>query len=131
MVPLRWRDLDHQGHVFHASMLTLLDEARTEWLKSALGCGTPDSYVVVRIEIDYRAQLRREDGTVTVAFGVVSAGETSLTLREEVRAGRSGFLVAESTTTIVMWDRDAESGRRLNSGERERAVQCMVSVQDR
>ncbi|MGV0742239.1 acyl-CoA thioesterase [Mycolicibacterium sp. XJ870] len=120
VVPLRWRDLDHQGHVYHATVLTLLDEARTQWISKTLLSELPDSYVVARIELDYRAELRKEDEAVSVTFGVHRVGNTSLTLIELVKSQTSDALIAEATTTIVMWDRSARAPRPLSSAERLR-----------
>ena len=58
-IEIRWRDLDVYGHVNHVVFLTYLEEARDEWL--GLTLGDPSrvwSYVVARIEIDYRRELR-------------------------------------------------------------------------
>ncbi|WP_255374765.1 thioesterase family protein [Mycobacterium sp. NAZ190054] len=122
-MPLRWRDLDHQGHVYHATLLTLLDEARTQWISKTLGSETPDSYVLARIELDYRAELRKDDDAVAVTFGVQRVGNTSLTLTEVVRSWATGSLIADATTTIVLWDRAARSSRPLTADERRRAAE--------
>lgn len=119
-VPLRWRDLDHQGHVYHATLLTLLDEARTEWFHGSIGVSSADEYVVARIEIDYVAEIVRLDEQIAVDFSVTRVGTTSLTTREVVwtPAGRE---VARAVVTAVMWDRDARRPRRLSEIERLRA----------
>jgi acyl-CoA thioester hydrolase len=121
-VPLRWRDLDHQGHVYHATVLTLLDEARTQWLASVLGITSPDEYVVARVAIDYRGEIRREDEQICVTFGVERLGNTSVTIGESVRAP-DGRLLADASVTAVMWDRAARRPRTLLAEERERARQ--------
>lgn len=125
-IPLRWRDLDHQGHVYHATLLTLLDEARTCWLADELGVTTPDSYVVVRMEIDYRSELTRADESVDVEVGVTRIGHTSLTLVESAIAHASGALVAETITTIVMWDRANSKRRPITAAERARAEHLLA-----
>ena len=35
-LPLRFRDVDAFGHVYHAEYLTLLDEARTRWFREVV-----------------------------------------------------------------------------------------------
>jgi len=120
-VALRWRDLDHQGHVYHATVLTLLDEARTEWLRRALGVSSPDQYVVARIEIDYRAEILRSDERILIDFTIDQLGRTSVRTREVVRAP-DGRVLAEACVTAVMWDRAAGRPRPLTEAELARAV---------
>ncbi len=117
-VDLRWRDLDHQGHVYHATILTILDEARTTWLASEVGVQQPDSYVVARVELDYRNPLLRADLGVIVHFRPIHVGNSSVTIGEEMHAARTGLLVAESITTIVMWDQEAATARQVSADER-------------
>ncbi len=126
-VALRWRDLDHQGHVYHATVLTLLDEARTEWLRGALGVGSPDQYVVARIEIDYSAEIRRSDQRIAVSFSLDRLGRTSLRTHEVVRAP-DGRILVEAYVTAVMWDREARSPRPLTEDERARAAGYFAAV---
>lgn len=116
-IPLRWRDLDHLGHVYHATILTMLDEARTRWL-SSLGVGEPDSYVLARIELDYRRPLQRQDDALAVHFTAVRVGTSSVTISEQAFAAASSALVTESTSTIVMWDIQAAAKRPISPTER-------------
>ncbi len=128
-VPLRWRDLDHQGHVYHATVLTLLDEARTIWLASALGVEAPDSYVVARVEVDYVGEIRHEDARVVVGLGVTRVGRTSLTTREVARTP-DGREVVRAAVVAVLWDRARGRPRPLTDDERARAGARLESVPD-
>lgn len=121
-VALRWRDLDHQGHVYHATILTLLDEARTSWLSRNIVVMEPDSYVVARMELDYRHPLLRADGAVVATFCPLRIGTTSVTVVERMWAANSRALIAESQTTIVMWDRDSAAPRPVSADERRKLV---------
>jgi acyl-CoA thioester hydrolase len=118
-VDLRWRDLDHQGHVYHATILTILDEARTAWLRSKVSVAQPDSYVVARIELDYRNPLMRNDGAVVAHFRPMRVGNTSITVSETVCSARTRVVIAESVTTIVMWDRQSATARPISASERK------------
>lgn len=118
-VSLRWRDLDHQGHVYHATVLTLLDEARTSWLHHAVGVSSPDSYVVARIEIDYVGEIRIEQRQIDVVFTVERVGRTSITLSEAV-IGTDGETVVRAVVTAVFWDRELRRPRAIEPVERER-----------
>ncbi len=123
-LPLRWRDLDYFGHVYHGEFLTLLDEARSRWFGSALALDEPESYVVARLEIDYLSSLGRDDGGVRVSLALERVGTTSLTVRETMRGG-DGREVARSRTVVVLWDRAASRSRPLTEAERARAAGVM------
>src|SRR5258708_32191910 len=58
-VDVRWRDVDALDHVNHAVFLTYLEEGRDAFYAQLLG-GDP-SYVVVRLEVDLRAEVRYPD----------------------------------------------------------------------
>ena len=118
--PLRWRDLDYFGHVYHAEFLTLLDEARGVWLGRRPRLRDPESYVVARLEIDYLSPVTREDRGVRVAFALEHVGTTSLTLRETMYGGY-GREVARTRTVVVLWDREQARSRPLDEDERSRA----------
>ena len=62
VVPVRWRDTDAQGHVNHAVFLTYLEEGRDAFYTQAIGA--EPIYVVVRIEVDMRAEVRHPDQQV-------------------------------------------------------------------
>ena len=119
-IPLRWRDIDALGHVYHAEFLTLLDEARTRWFRTVLGLRDPDSYVLVHVEIDYESPLDLADGKVRVDFAVERIGTSSLTLTETMHAP-DGRVVSRSRSVTVRWERPAGRSRALTDDERERA----------
>ena len=123
LVAVRWRDLDHLGHVYHATILTMLDEARTEWLTTKIGVEKPDSYVLARIELDYRRPLLRSDDALAVEFVPSRVGTTSVTISERAFAGASGALIAEAKTTIVLWNRPAAAPREISIFERQRLTE--------
>src|SRR4029077_14617902 len=79
-VDVRWRDVDALGHVNHAVFLTYIEEGRDAFYIQALG--SDPSYVVVRLEVDLRAEVRSEDERVTVRIAADRLGTTSLTTRE-------------------------------------------------
>jgi acyl-CoA thioester hydrolase len=67
-VSLRWRDLDALGHVNHAVFLTYLEEGRDAFYVQALG--RDPHYVVARMEIDLRAEVRYADRRLRVRVEV-------------------------------------------------------------
>jgi acyl-CoA thioester hydrolase len=120
-VPIRFRDVDAFGHVYHAEFLTLLDEARTRWFRDALGVATPSDYVLARVEIDYVTPLLLADETVGAAFEVERVGTSSLTLAETMRT-RDGRVVSRGRAVTVFRDPQAGTSRPLTDAERQRAT---------
>jgi acyl-CoA thioester hydrolase len=101
LVPVRWRDTDGQGHVNHAVFLTYLEEARDAFYEHVIG--TDPSYVVARIEVDLRAEVRHPDRQVTVRIQAERLGTSSLTTRETILIS-AGDVVAEARVVTVRWD---------------------------
>jgi acyl-CoA thioester hydrolase len=118
-IEIRWRDVDAYLHVNNAVYATYLEEGRDEWLERALGdAGSPWDYVLVRVAIDFRRELRLEDEAVVVSCRLERIGNSSLTLREQIRT-RDGELAAESEAVLVARDRESGRSRPLNDVERE------------
>ena len=124
-IEIRWRDVDAYLHVNNAVYATYLEEGRDEWLERTLGdVGTPWDYVLARVAIDFRRELRLEDEEVVVSIGLERIGTSSLTLREQIRT-RGGELAAESEAVIVARDRDNGRSRPLSDVERETFEQAV------
>ena len=85
VVALRWRDMDAFGHVNHVVYLTYLEEARDAAIARILR-ETPGEggYVVARVAIDYRRELRLADGPVLVSCTVTTIGGSSAQTRETI-----------------------------------------------
>ena len=108
-VDVRWRDTDAMRHVNHVVFLTYLEEGRDAFYAQVLG---DPHYVVVRLEIDLRAEVRHEDRRVTVRVEAERVGTTSLTTRETI-IGPGGETVAQARAVTVRWNPDKrEPGRR-------------------
>jgi acyl-CoA thioester hydrolase len=117
-VEIRWRDVDAYEHVNNAVYATYLEECRDEWLERALGnVGDPWDFVLARVAIDFRRELRLEHGEVVVSCRLDRIGTSSLTLREEIRTV-DGELAAESVAVIVARDRANGGSRPLREAER-------------
>ncbi len=117
-VEIRWRDVDAYLHVNNAVYATYLEECRDEWVERALGdAGDPWDFVLARVAIDFRRELRLEDEEVVVSCRLARMGNSSFTLREEVRT-RDGELSAESEAVLVARDRDTGRSRPLTEVER-------------
>jgi acyl-CoA thioester hydrolase len=116
-VDVRWRDVDALDHVNHAVFLTYLEEGRDAFYSQLLG-GDP-SYVVVRLEIDLRAEVRYPDRRVLVRIEAERLGTTSLTTRETIITP-SGELAAEARVVTVRWDSALRKPAPFTGTERAR-----------
>ena len=121
-LPLRFRDVDAFGHVYHAEYLTLLDEARTRWFRDAVALDEPGAYVVARIEIDYVSSLVLDDAEVVATFAVERVGTSSVTLAETLSAP-DGRVAARIRSVTVRHDLAAGRSRPLTDAEKDRLAQ--------
>jgi acyl-CoA thioester hydrolase len=122
-VDVRWRDVDALGHVNHAVFLTYLEVGRDAFYSHALG-GDPD-YVVARIEIDLRAEVRYLDRRVTVRIAVERLGSTSLTTRETILTP-SRQVAAEARVVTVRWDPSRRKPVPFSDAERTQLTAAMT-----
>lgn len=106
-IPIRYRDLDPEGHVNHAVYVSYLELARVRYLRELLGAGIEDlEAVVAHLEIDYRRPITIEE-TATVALRVTELGRSSVTMGYEVRA--DGDVVATAETVMVRVGEDGDA----------------------
>jgi acyl-CoA thioester hydrolase len=117
-IEIRWRDCDSYGHVNNAVYATYLEEVRDEWLTRVLGDddGAWD-YVLARVAIDFRRELRQEHDRVLATCELERIGTSSLTTREGVWF-LDGTLSAEAEGVLVARDRGSGSSRPLTDAER-------------
>jgi acyl-CoA thioester hydrolase len=114
-VRVRWRDMDALGHVNHAVFLTFLEEGRDAFYARFLG---DPAYVVVRLEVDLRSEVRQEDQQVTVQIAVERVGTASLTTRETVlKAGN--VVAAQARVVTVRWDAAGHQAVPFADGHRQ------------
>jgi acyl-CoA thioester hydrolase len=117
-IEIRWRDVDAYQHVNNAVYATYLEECRDEWLARALdGVSDEWDYVLARVAIDFRRELRLEDEWVVASCRLERIGTSSVMLREELHAGE-GWLAAEAEAVLVARDREAGRSRPLREDER-------------
>jgi acyl-CoA thioester hydrolase len=123
-IPIRWRDVDAYGHVNNAVFLNYLEEARDRLVESLFGADAWD-FVIARVAIDFRSELRQDDREVLVRCGVTGFGTSSVRTRELVHSS-DGRLSAEAESVIVARDPQAGRGRPLTDTERsilQRAIE--------
>ena len=114
-VPIRWRDLDLLGHVNQSVYHELLEEGRAALFTRLEENSFP--FVLVHVEVDYRAEVRRDHEWVEVVSRVGSVGTKSVTVEERIE--RSDRVVAtEGRSVLVAWDPEARASRELSARER-------------
>jgi acyl-CoA thioester hydrolase len=117
-VEIRWSDVDAYMHVNNAVYASYLEECRDEWVDRALdGVSDTWDFVLARVAIDFRRELRLEDDEVIVSCSLVRIGNSSVTLREQIRTV-DGELSAESEAVLVARDRERGRSRPLTDAER-------------
>jgi len=122
-VNVRWRDVDALGHVNHAVFLTYLEEGRDAFYAKTLG---DPIYVVVRIEVDLRAEVRYPDRKVTVRIEVERVGTTSLTTRETILTP-AGEEAAQARVVSVRWDAGLGQPAPFSEAERAQLAAAMAT----
>lgn len=122
-VGVRWRDTDALGHVNHAVFLTYLEEGRDAFYSQVLG--SDPVYVVVRLEVDLRAEVRHQDRRLTVQIAVEQLGTTSLTTRETIITA-AGEVAAEARVVTVRWDPVNRAPIPFSNAERTRLAAAIT-----
>ena len=118
-IEIRWRDLDAFRHVNNAVYLTYLEEVRDEWLDAVLGrSGSVWDFILARVAIDFRRELRQEDDSVLVRLRLERVGTSSVRTREEI-VKLDGTLAAEAEAVLVTRNVEEGGSRPLTEAERE------------
>jgi acyl-CoA thioester hydrolase len=114
-VQVRWQDLDANGHVNHAVVLTYLEEGRDAMLESH-GISR-DEYVVGQCSVSFLREIDASSKDVTVECGVRELGRSSLTTSERI-VDDAGEVVVEAEFRIVLWDAEQRGSRPISDSER-------------
>jgi acyl-CoA thioester hydrolase len=122
-ITVRWSDMDAFKHVNHARMVTLLEEARIDWLTSV----DPEvaallrNSVVAHLEIRYRTPLAHADSPLQVSMWLARVRSADLTVHYEVRAAGAAAdsrPAVEASTQLALGDPYARTLRRLTDDQR-------------
>ncbi len=118
-VRVRYSDLDAQGHVNNARVLTLLEEARVDWLfVDAPHHGADQlvrAIVVASLEIQYKRPILFGP-PVRVSLGVPKIGKASFTV--DYVLASDGEVMATASTVLVAVELADGRPRRLGDNER-------------
>ncbi|MGK3202480.1 acyl-CoA thioesterase [Amycolatopsis sp. MEPSY49] len=121
----RWTDMDVYGHINHAKMVTLLEEARIPLLfKGAVEAGLdqlPKGIVVVKLEVAYKAPIVVSGQQLRVDIDLTELRAASFTLAYRVHTGpaESDPVAVTAETVLAPYDTVALRPRRLSPPESE------------
>lgn len=123
-VPVRWSDSDPFGHINHARIVTLMEEARIQWLLSAGEEYAPliKSAMIVHVEIRYQAQLRHDDSPLSIAMWIKGNRSVDFTIGYEIRGAQAPLdsrPACVASTQMAVVDIEAHTLRRLTDTEKE------------
>ncbi|WP_410658199.1 acyl-CoA thioesterase [Amycolatopsis sp. lyj-112] len=124
LVRPRWSDMDVYGHVNHANLVTLLEEARIPLLfGDAVRAGLtelPKGIVVVKLAVHYRSPIVVSDQDIRVEISLKDLKHASFTLDYKVHDGPAGTdkVAVTAETVLAPFDTGSERPRRLTEDER-------------
>jgi acyl-CoA thioester hydrolase len=106
-VPVRWSDIDMYQHVNHATMVTILEEARVPFLREPFEAGiTTIGLLIHEVRVLYKGQLRLIDSPLQVTIWTKRVRAVDFTLGYEVRSvnadvGTKPSVIAETQLAAV------------------------------
>ncbi|MDQ2983679.1 MAG: acyl-CoA thioesterase [Actinomycetota bacterium] len=115
----KFRDLDPMGHVNNSVFLTYIESARIKFLQE-LGAATgiqDMSFVIARIEIDFRSPVRMDD-EIEISVRASRFGGKSFDLDYELRVG--GEVVAAAKSVCVSFDYETGEAMPIPEDWREK-----------
>ena len=126
--PLRWSDMDAQGHMNNAVMVDYLQEARVVFLRSGPASALLDEgIVVVRHQVEYRRPIHYDEDAVVVELGVSTLGASRVELAYEITQGGEVSIVAR--TLLCAFSFDEQKPIRLKSEYRSFFEEHRIEVE--
>ena len=106
-VHVRWSDIDTYQHVNHATMVTILEEARVDFLREPFAADVATIGLLIHeVRVLYKAQLRLADSPLQGTMWTKRLRAVDFTLGYEVRAlgaepGSKPAVIAETQLAAV------------------------------
>ena len=86
-VNVRWSDIDMYQHINHATMVTILEEARVDFLREPFAEDiTTIGLLIHEVQVLYKGQLRLADSPLQVTMWTKRLRAVDFTLGYEVRS---------------------------------------------
>jgi acyl-CoA thioester hydrolase len=115
---LRQRDVDALGHVNQAVYHEILEDVRAAFFAHVLPELPFTGYVLARIELDYRHEIRIADRYVVGECNVAGLGRSRIELDNRLILP-DGTVAVEGRAVLVAWDEQTRRARELTESERE------------
>ncbi|MDQ7806787.1 thioesterase family protein [Amycolatopsis sp. A133] len=121
----RWTDMDVYGHINHAKLVTLLEEARIPLLfGAAVEAGLeqlPKGIVVVRLEVAYKRPIVVSGQQLRIGIDLTELRAASFTLAYRVHGGPAADdpVAVTAETVLAPYDTAELRPRRLTPAESE------------
>lgn len=116
--PLRWSDLDAQGHVNNALLLVYLQEARVDFLtQDGAGSLLSTGVVVTSHQVEYRKAISYDDAGVRIELAVGKVGASRFQVVYDVF--QAATQVAHARTELCRFDFDTNQPVRLSADTRD------------
>jgi acyl-CoA thioester hydrolase len=127
-VPVQWGDQDALGHVnntvphrwFESARIALFGRIGLLDLRKEQGIGP----ILAATSCDYRRQINFPD-TVQVGIRVARVGNSSIALEHAIVSETQGAIVAEGTSTTVVFDYEAHKSHPVPETVR-RAIEALA-----
>lgn len=119
--PLRWGDMDAQGHVNNAAYLDYLQDARIDFLTGAgIGDLLDTGVLVVSHQVEYRRPVVVADQDLVIDLWAESVGGSRFVVGYEIYDGERSpeTLAARARTAVASYDLATSRLRRLTEVER-------------
>ena len=101
--PLRWSDLDAQGHVNNALVVDYMQEARVAFFRAGPISSLLDSgIVVVGHKVEYRSAIEYTDRGIDVELTIAALGGARFEVAYDIT--QDARLVARATTVLCPYD---------------------------
>ena len=122
-VPVRWSDIDMYQHINHATMVTILEEARIPFLREPFGAEiTTIGLLIAEVNITYKGQLRLIDSPLQVTMFSKRVRAVDFTIGYEVRPAHATPATKPSViadTQLAAVHIDEQRLQRLTPAQRE------------
>lgn len=105
VIPVRWGDMDAEGHVNNTGCFRFMEETRMRWV-SGMGLPTqpPHPVIVLLNAACHYLQPLPYPATVEVALAIGRLGRTSVQTHYTLRHVEADIVCAEGFATLVWYD---------------------------
>ncbi|OGS51523.1 MAG: hypothetical protein A3K65_06955 [Euryarchaeota archaeon RBG_16_68_12] len=113
-IKVRFRDLDAMGHLNNAVYFTYMEQARTEYylrVAKARRLGVIE-FILASARCDFRSPVAFGE-TVALRVWPTRLGDSSFTLRYEMRMKEDGRLAAEGESVQVAYDYETKRSKPI------------------